>query len=303
MGVHGRLATSPLRLGCRLRFHDRWQGTLAGMDVDENWEVLNLVLERGFARWTSRVKLAFSAALRWSYDELELDCTSSQAFRREIPPVAAPARQLTKQTPLSLPGARLRGLLVEPGRRLATDVFVSRGANKYRVAVTAVSFDGKVLHMPEHQLVPYLTDEELVDAVRTTLASNSRLAGEERAALAVTAAGGVVTLGGNVRTRQMKDMIEAALSRLPVAADLRLDVVDDIDLELAIGRALNRAGLQHRAEVYARSLLGDVTIFGRAPSAATVDEITRVVSQIPGVRTVTSRMLLAPEAAQSAGSR
>ena len=286
---------APLRLGCPIQFHDRWQGTLVGLEVDEEWEVLNIVISRGFWRWTTRVKLALSAATHWSYESLFLDCTSSEAFARTIPPVAAPARSLTLRTPLSLAGARLLGLRVERTQRRALDIIIHRRGGKYRVPVAAVSFDGKDLHIgaPEQELRPYMTDDELLHTIRDILTANPRLAGDERSALTIAVSGGVVTIGGNVRTKQMKDWIRAWLAEVATATtEIRLEVVDDIDLEQATGQALDRAGLQHRAAAYARSLLGEVTLFGQAPSVATVDEITRVVAQVPGVRHVTSQMVI-----------
>jgi osmotically-inducible protein OsmY len=297
MGVPQPARTMPLRFGCPIQFRDRWQGTLAAADVDNDWEVLNLVIARGIWRWTTRVKLAFSASPRWSYDSVALDCTSGQAFAREIVPIAAPARQLSRDTPLSPPDARLLGLLVEPGRRRAVEVIVLRGGEKYHFPVTAIAFEGKGLRLGSRgeELSPYMADDELLDVAREVLASNPHISGDERGALSVRVSSGVVTINGNVRTKQMKDLIRASLEPLAAVAAVRLEIMDDIDLELAIGRALERAALQHRAEVYARSKLGEVTLFGGAPSAA-VDEITRIVSQVPGVRTVTSRMVVGAEA-------
>jgi osmotically-inducible protein OsmY len=296
----------PLRFGCPVQFKDRRQGTVAGVEVDDHWEVLNLFLTRGIRWWKSSVKLAFSSSPRWSYDSVVLDCTSRQAFARDIPPVAAPARQLSRNTPLSLPGARLLGLLVEPARRHASDVLVRRGGQKYSVDVAAVSFDGKVLHIgaPQQDLRLYLTDEELLESARQAIASNRHIASDERSALSINASNGVATVSGNVRTKQMKDQIAAALAELP-AGEVRMEVVDDIDLELAIGCALERAGFQHRAAIYPRSALGDVTLFGRALSAAIVDEIARVVTQVPGTRHVASHMLIdqAPASAQGLRSQ
>ena len=293
MGIAESLRSIPLRFGCPVQFRDRWQGTLAGAEIADDWEVLNLVIERGVWRWASRVKLAFTTSPHWSYDSVTLDCTSRQAFAREIPPVAMRARQLSRGTPLSVPDGRLLGLLVEPGRRRATDVIVHRGGAKYRLPVAAISFDGNTLRLGSRgeELAPYLTDEELLDAVRQALASNPHITGDERGALDVLVSSGVVTVKGNVRTKQMKDLVHTALVPFAPIAEVRLEVVDDIDLELGIGQALARAGPQHRAEVYARSMLGELTLFGHAPSAAAVDEIARVVGQVPGVRNVTSRML------------
>jgi len=302
MGIAEPSRPVPLRFGCPLQFRDRWQGTLAGAEVADDWEVLNLVIERGIWRWTSSVKLAFTAAPRWSYNSVTLDCTSRQAFAREIPPVAMRARQLSHNTPLSVPDARLLGLLVEPGHWRATDVIVHRGGAKYRLPAAAIAFDGHTLRLGSRgeELAPYLTDEELLNAVQQALAANPHITGDERGALAVLVSSGVVTVKGNLRTKQTKDQVQASLAPFAPLAEVRLEVADDIDLELAIGQALERAAPQHRAEIYPRSTLGEVTLFGRAPSAATVDEITRVVTQVPGVLNVSSRMFTGAQATPAA---
>jgi osmotically-inducible protein OsmY len=293
MGEHGGLASAPLTFGCALQFQDCRQGTLAALEVDDNWEVLNVILERGFAFWKTHVKIAFSAAASWSYDRLLLNCASSEAFERKIPPIAAPARPLLRGTRVALSGVNLIGLLVEPSRRLSTGVIFQRGADKLAAPIASVTHDGNALHVSEHELSPYVTDEQLMETARRALAAVPRLTGDERSTLDFSAAGGIVTIAGNVRTQQMTDLIEASLtSPLPTAARVNLRVVDDISLELAIGRALDSAGLQHHAEVYPRSLLGEVTLFGRADSAAQVDEIARAVSHVSGVRSVTSRMVI-----------
>ena len=95
-----------------------------------------------------------------------------------------------------------------------------------------------------------------------------------------------------MRTKQTKELVQELLASFATVADVRLEVVDDIDLELAIGRAVEQAGPQHRAEVYPRSMLGEVTLFGRAPTVATVEEMKRVVAQVPGVMSVNSRMII-----------
>jgi len=294
MGIAELSRPVPLRFGCPIQFRDRRQGTLASAEVADDWEVLNLMIERGVWRWASSVKMAFTTSPRWAYDSLTLDCISRQAFAREIPPVAVRAQQLSRNTPLSVPDARLLGLLVEPGRRCATEVIIHRRGKNYRLPVTAVSFEGNTLRLGSRgeELAPYLTDEELLDAVQQALAANPHITGDERSALSILASAGVVTVKGNVRTKQMKDLVQTSLAPFASVAEVHLEVIDDIDLELAIGRALERAGPQHRAEVYPRSLLGEVTLFGRTPSAATVDEITRVVAQVPGVLSVSSRMII-----------
>src|SRR3990170_337886 len=110
-------ARPPLRLGCPVRFRDRWQGCLLWFGVDESWLVLNIVVARGLFRPTE-VKLPFSIAAAWDDGSLSLDCTSDQAFGREVPPVAAPAMPLSARTPVSA-GDRLAGALVSRDSRRA----------------------------------------------------------------------------------------------------------------------------------------------------------------------------------------
>ena len=175
---------------------ERWQA----QKIADDWEVLNVVIERGLLRWVSRVKLAFTTSPHWSYDSVTLDCSSRQAFAREIPPVAVRARQLSAHTPLSVPDARLLGLLVEPGRRRATDVIIHRGGKNYRLPVAVVVFEGNTLRLGSRgeELAPYLTDEELHDAVRQALTSNPHVTGDERGALDVLVSSGRrVTVKGN----------------------------------------------------------------------------------------------------------
>lgn len=283
--------SAPLILGVPVQFRDRWQGRLTAIEVDETWEVLNLVVRGGLLRWSSAVKLPFSASTGWSDHHVAFDCTSRQAFAREVPPIAAPARPLSKDTPLSLPGAALAGLLVERSSRRAGQVIITASAvRRSRVPVADVSFEGKVMRIAAQaeNLAPYLTDEEIALRVRHILARDGILTGEERGSVIADVSSGVVTLSGNVRTKRVRERIEALAAAMDGASGVRNQVVDDIELELAIGQALSRSGLQRRAEVYARSMLGEVTLFGSAASAATVDDVVRVVSAVPGVRTVRS---------------
>jgi osmotically-inducible protein OsmY len=288
MDGHADRKVAALRLGAPVQFRDRWQGKVAAIEVDEEWEVLNLVVKRGVLRWSTSVKLPFSASPQWSDDRVAFECTSRQAFAREIPPIAAPARPLSPKTPVSLPGARLAGLLVEPGRRLATDIIIRRGRAKNQAPVGDVSFQGKALHIATHgeNLRLYLTDDELENQAREALAATRELTGEERRTARVEASGGVVMVRGNVLTKNTKRALERAMSRLAGAATIRMEVVDDLELELAIGQALERTGLTHATRVYARSSLGDVTLYGEAPSPQVADDIVRAVSRLPGVRSV-----------------
>lgn len=293
MELHPSRRAVPLRLNAPVQFRDRWQGRVVGIEVDEQWEVLNLIIRSGVLRWSTNVKLPFSASPRWSDDRVAFDCTSRQAFAREVPPVAARARLISADTPVSLPEARAAGLLVDPGRRLASDLILHGGRGPMnRVSIDEVSFEGKVLRIATGgaTLPIYLTDAELLDRMRETLASDRVLSDEERQTVSATASGGVVTLSGNVRTKRTRERIQALVEELGTAAMIQIEVVDDVELELAIGHAIERAGLRLTTGVNARSVLGDMTLFGYAPGAGAAEEIVRVASRVPGVRSVRSRI-------------
>jgi osmotically-inducible protein OsmY len=170
------------------------------------------------------------------------------------------------------------------------------------VPVEDVSFEGKVLHIATHgeNLRLYLTDDELQNRAREALAATRELTGDERQNISVEISGGVVMVRGNILTSNTMRALERTMSRLADTATIRMEVVDDLELELAIGQAMERAGFTHAAHVYARSSLGEVTLYGEAPSPQVSDDIVRAVSRLPGVRSVRSLLQTGqPQAAAS----
>lgn len=289
-GLIRRLST--LRFGCPAEFKDRWQGSLHSFEVAEDWEILNVVVKRGMLYWKSSVRLPFSLAESWSDEGLRLSGTSAEAFARQIPPVAAPARPVSAETPVAVPGARLAGALVDERDRRVEEVILKTGALHHRIPVSNLTFEGKTLRLLAQldTVAIYVPDSELVDAVRNELARDTFLIADELRLLRVTASAGVVTLSGNVRTRQVRERIEAVTRSVPGVVAVENRISDDVQLELEIGRALNREGLQHSADIYVRCNLGEATLFGRAPSLTVVDSAVRTASAVPGVRSVKSRL-------------
>jgi hypothetical protein len=114
------------------------------------------------------VKLPFEAA-SWSAEHVAFaEATSTQAFAREVPPVAAPARPLSGGASVSRPGMKLAGALVESVSRRAVEVLLTRGGRAYRVPVEQVTFSGKDLIVggQADALVPFYSDQELEANVR-----------------------------------------------------------------------------------------------------------------------------------------
>ncbi len=110
---------------------------------------------------------------------------------------------------------------------------------------------------------------------------------------------GVVTLGGNVRVEQTRERLDAIVRGVPGVIGVRDEIIDDFALETAIGLALDRQALSHGANVYARSNLGQVTLYGTAPSPRLAEDIIRAVAKVPGVRQV-HNLLAVPAAAAAA---
>jgi hypothetical protein len=296
--------TGVLRLGRPVRFKDRWRGRLAAIEVDERWEALNAAIETRRLFRTATLRLPLQAATGSSDDYLAFDeITSRAAFRREIPPVGAPARPLSRETPISLEGTRLTGLIVERPGLLASAVIVRRGGWDFRVSTDTVRFEGKVMHLgvQPDALMPYYGPEELLQRVREAIARLRPLTPDEHRAIEAGLRDGQAVIKGNVRSRRIRDLVRKAAAAAAGPEAVSDQIIDDIELEHRIGLQLERAGLHRAASVYVRSTLGEVTVFGYAPSQAMIEEIERAVSRIPGVRSLQKRIAIAelPEPVQS----
>lgn len=285
---------SALRLGCPVRFRDRWQGRLAALETDDQWLVLNVVLRRGIFR-PLQVKLPFSAASQWDDDSLSLDCASEEAFGRQIPPVAVPPRPLSARTPLSARDARLAGALVHKASRRASHLLLRRGLfppGPRAIPVKDVALEGGVIRLAvQTDALPiYRPDPELAEAVRNVLAAHPYLTADDRRTLNVEVVDEVAHLSGNVRTPQAKAYVYQATASVPGVAAVVDTVVDDRQLEIDVGRALDAAGLFRYGRIYVRSALGDVTLGGFVRAEAAVSDIVKTASTVPGVRSVASLM-------------
>lgn len=282
-----------LRFDTPVRFQDRWQGRLSAVEVDDEWEVLNVVVSRGLLRPAS-VRLPFTIAREWSDEQIVLDCTSEEAFAREIPPLAAPATALSARTPVSVPELRLTGLVIDKlARRVSQVLLATRRllASERSATTEQVSLRGSSLSLAVQPdlLAPYRSDEELRRGLQRALAAHPHLTGEDHRGLSVDVIDGAVYLSGNVRSPQGRLWAEEASASTAGAGQVRNEVADDLQLEIDLGQALNRAGLFRQAQVYVRSALGEVTLSGSAaPGAA--DDIERIVSRVAGVRSLTNRM-------------
>lgn len=283
----------PLRIGARVRFQDRWQGTISAIDVAEDWEVLNVTVTSGILFFRKRVKLPFSAFKEWGHDLVDVDAVSFQAFGGGIAPVAAQALALSAGTPVAHPGARVSGLLVNKSNHRASEVLLAtRAGRPRRIPASDVSFEGRTLAVgaPFENLTPYFDDDEITQRVHDAIAADLSLTPDDKRSLAMTVESGTVTIGGNVRMPPTRTLVNAVVSAVPGIVGVRDEIVDDIRLEKDIGLALDKAGIQRRADVYSRSNLGRVTLYGSSPSPTMTEDIVREVARVLGVRDVKSLM-------------
>ena len=284
--------STPIILGSAAMFADGQRAKLVALEVDESWEVLNVVVSRGIMRWAERVKLPFTASSSWSESATEFSCTSVEAFAREVPPVAAPARPIDNETPVALPAGRVIGALVNGPTRRATAMIVQSGSRRLRVPAADVSFEGKVLHVttPVETLSEHRPDAEIAREVWHRLSRDRVITPDEIQLIEVGSIGGAVTLTGNVRRKGTRERTEALASGVPGVVRLENLVMDDLQLETNLGWALERAGVQRNALIYGRSSLGDLVLYGNAPSRQVVDDAVRAASALDGVRDVQSRV-------------
>lgn len=292
---------SALRLGCPVRFKDRWQGQLNAFEVDDEWQVANVVLSRGVLVFRRSVKLAFSTASHWDDDSLSLDCASEEAFGRQVAAAAVPPNPLSADTPTSAAGARLAGALVELASRRVSHFLLAGGAllSELRMApVESIALEGGIIRLaaPLADFPMYLPDSELEKIVWDALARHPYLTGDDRRAVDVEVVDGVVYLLGNVRTPQARGYAYEAAGAVRGALDVRNNIVADQQLEVDVARALDVAGLCRHGRIYIRSSLGDVAVGGYVNAPGVLRDIEKLVSGVRGVRSVTMRVDVAGEA-------
>ena len=283
--------TIPLCFGTRIVFADRWAGRVTGLEIDDAWEVLNILVTDGVIR-SNTVKLPLDKA-SWTTNEVSFaDATSTRAFAREVQPVAAPARPVTARTPLSVPGTRLAGALVDSVSRCARELLLTRSGRVYRVAVEQVTFSGKdiVIANRGESLERFYSDDSIEEALTHAIAESHAIPAGESRAVDISVRSGKVLIGGNVRTKRAREVLKAAAAVVPGAAEASIAVTDDVELEFNVARTLYNAGLSREAGIHPRSALGHVTLFGSVSTAEGAAEAVRTAGRVPGVRSVKDRM-------------
>jgi osmotically-inducible protein OsmY len=285
---------APLRLGTSVCFEDRWQGEVSALDISEGWEVLNLTISSGVLFLRQSVKLPASAVESFSEGAVYIAASSTKAFARELPPIAAPARPVSSQTPVSRSGMRFAGVILDTTDKRVTEVLISRGLTTYRAPVSKLTFDGKTLMFTAapDQLPAYRADTDILADIRRAITEDGGLTPDDKRSVTVDVESGAVTLGGNVRVKQTGERMDAIVRGVPGVIGVRDEIIDDFALESAIGLALDRRS----ADVQARSSLGQVTLYGTASSPRLAEDIIRAVAKVRGVRQVHNLLAVAASA-------
>jgi osmotically-inducible protein OsmY len=290
---------APLRLGTRVCFEDRWQGEVSALDISEGWEVLNLTISSGILFLRQSVKLPMSAVKSLAEEAVYIAANSIQAFAREIPPIAAPARPVSAETPVSRGGTHFAGVILNTDGNRATEILVSRGLTTYRVPISQLAFEGKTLTFTSapDELAEFHADSDVLARIRSAITEDAGLTPDDKRSMTVDVESGAVTLGGNVRVKQTGERMDAIVRRVPGIIAMRNEIIDDFALETAMGLALDRQALSCSANVHVRSSLGEVTLYGTASSPRQAEDIIRAVAKVPGVREVKSLLAVSATAA------
>ena len=290
---------STLRLGSRARFQDRWTGSISAIEITEDWEAVNVVVESGFLLWRSSFRLPLSAVSDWTDHSVTFTCTSRQAFGHEVPPVAVPSRPIASDTPVSAPNVSIAGALIDQGDRKVREIILSRGGGHVRISVNDVVFEGKTLALsaqPE-ALPRYRPDDEIDRSIHRVIRNDKGLTADEKRGLHFAVEGGVVTMSGNARVENARQRAIEIVDAISGVMKVNDASHDDLSLETAIGLALDGAGVGRHSQIYARSSLGKLQLYGYVPSVAAADEAVRVAAAVSGVREVTNKLEVQPATA------
>lgn len=293
-----------LRLGSPVCFDDRWKGKVTALDVTEQWTVQNVAVSAGSFFSQQTVKLPITAVKSIIGDALRFNGTSVQAFAREIPPIASPARPVSVETPISNQNMRFAGFVVDTEAHYSVEeVLVSRGQTTYRVALDHVQFEGKTLMFTStpDDLPQYYFDGDVLDQIKRNITEDRTLTGYEKMRIEPSVDGGVVGLSGNIFVATTRPHLQALVGQVPGVVSIRDEVADDFEIETAIGLALQREGLAHQ-RVWARASLGDVIVGGSASSQRNAEDISRAAAKVRGVRKVSNRLTVNSDAVISAPS-
>jgi hypothetical protein len=274
---------------------------VTGIEVDENWEVVNVLVSTGIFK-PKTVKLPMTTAA-WDSEHLAFaEVRSTQAFNREVPPVAVAARVLTADVRVSIPEARPAGAITDQASRKVAELIFAKPGGMFRLATGQLIFQGNEIHIAAQTdtLTAYLKDRELLGAAREALASVQELTASERRAIELSAGADMLEVSGNVLTSRSRAAALQAVAHAVAPTAVKDAIVDDLSLEFAVSRSLLQSGIARNAIIHPRARLGEITLYGHTDSPTAAEEAVRVASRVPGVRSVINRLDIPRRQASSA---
>jgi hypothetical protein len=102
---------------------------------------------------------------------------------------------------------------------------------------------------------------------------------------------GAVVLAGRVRSDPLKILAERLAASAVGGRPFVNELISDAAVTVAVATALALDARTSLAPVFVETNLGQVTLYGDAPSAAMVTAATEVASAVPGVATVTNYLV------------
>lgn len=275
---------------------DSHQGKLTGIEVDtEGWKVTGITIREGFLRRQER---------RFPSDMIRSADPSYVRLMIGTPgPLPAAKARLTEDTRIvdrqGQPLGSFIGVRVNVLGRSVTHVMLVSGvvASSPRLLPVGqvAGFDGRSIVIDAdaeaiERLPEYRPDDEIRREVRQALFNSPDISDVDYYAITVEVEDGVVHLAGNVRSSTVSEAAEITVRQLPYVLDLHNEIIDDIELEEMVGRALAEHPETRSARFTIRSRNGNVIIRGFAPSQTAVQSASRIAASVRGVRNVKSEV-------------
>jgi Mg2+/Co2+ transporter CorC/osmotically-inducible protein OsmY len=144
----------------------------------------------------------------------------------------------------------------------------------------------ELLELPE-----FHSDDEIRPAILRRLAQDARFDGVDRYTLTVEVQGGVVRLGGRVRTAELKRAAEELAASVPGVVSVTNEAIADDELADSLKHALRAAGVQVE-DLDVSVLLGQVKLRGHAATPDDSRRAEQLARSFPGVQSVVNQLAI-----------
>jgi osmotically-inducible protein OsmY len=213
-----------------------------------------------------------------------------------------PAVELSRRTEVVCtdgPAGQVHQVLLDRDSGVATHVVMRRGLRLPRDVVVPLSWARSItperielaVGCDELDLLPeYRPDEEIADNVLQRLHDTPQFQGVDLDSVHIEVNGGVVWLGGHVRSRDLRELAGEVATRVPGVLRVENALIADDELAAEVERALLADERLHAVDLQVDVLLGVVELRGSVATPDERDEAARVASRVPGVEAVTNTL-------------